>query len=171
MPRSHPETKPWIIEKINSVQVETILDVGAGVGTYSNLLADAGWSGNITALEVWEPYIEGYSLREKYDSVINLDVRDNADYNYDLVIFGDILEHISKEDAIKVWEKTAHQAKYAVIAIPTIHYPQGELEHNPHEEHIKDDWSVKEVLETFSDIVDYWNGEETGAFWAEFKIK
>jgi 2-polyprenyl-3-methyl-5-hydroxy-6-metoxy-1,4-benzoquinol methylase len=45
MPRSHPETKPWIIEKINSVQVKTILDVGAGVGTYSNLLADAGWSG------------------------------------------------------------------------------------------------------------------------------
>jgi len=168
MPTSHPETKPWIIEKIINSPIETVLDVGAGIGNYSDLLSAAGWSGKITALEVWEPYIEKYNLKEKYELVINLDVRNNTDYRYDLVIFGDILEHMTKEDAIKVWKSAGEQAKYAVIAIPTTHYPQGHLEHNPYEEHIKDDWTVEEVLNTFSNITDHWNGEVTGAFWAEF---
>lgn len=156
------------MQKVNGLDIKTVLDVGAGMGNYSYELAKSGWSGNITALEIWEPYIEGFNLKEKYDSVISLDVRDNTNYKYDLVIFGDILEHMSKEDAVKVWENAAKQAKYAVIAIPTIHYPQGVHNHNPYEEHVKDDWSVQEVLDTFTNITDYWNGEETGAFWAEF---
>ena len=47
------------------------------------------------------------------------------DFDYDLVIFGDVLEHMTEEDAVKLWNKVSKQARAAIIAIPIIQYPQG----------------------------------------------
>ena len=63
----------------------------------------------IDGVEIWEPYITKYNLVNKYNNIIVRDVREHDDFNYDLVIFGDVLEHMSEEDAIKVWEKACKQ--------------------------------------------------------------
>jgi ABC-type taurine transport system substrate-binding protein len=169
---SHPETKPWIIDKVMNLhpeEINSILDVGAGAGIYCDVLFHAGFRGDIDAIEVWEPYINEFDLDNKYDFVFQEDVRKWDDFNYDLIIFGDILEHMTVEEALAVWDKVSKQAKYAVIAIPIIHYHQPAINNNPYEEHVKEDWSHEEVLNTFPYIVDSWKGEITGAYWAKFR--
>jgi SAM-dependent methyltransferase len=170
MGTSHPESRGWVVRKIRQGRVMSILDVGAGSGTYSDALKRNGYTrAYIDAVEVWQPYIEEFNLHSKYRNVYQEDIRNWNDFNYDLVIFGDILEHMSKEEAVEVWNKVSGSAKYAVIAIPIIHYHQGEVNGNPYERHVKDDWSYNEVLETFSGIVDSWKGNVVGAFWADFR--
>lgn len=169
MGTSHPESRGWIVRKIRHSGILSILDVGAGSGTYSDALKKNGYTrATIDAIEVWQPYIDEFDLSSKYRNVYQNDVREWEDFNYDLVIFGDILEHMPKEDAIKVWEKVSKQARYAVISIPIIHYHQGEINGNPYEVHVKDDWTVDEVMQTFPSIVDHWQGNVVGAFWAKF---
>ena len=169
MGTSHPESRPWSINKILSVSPKFILDIGAGSGTYSDALKDSDYIGIIDAVEIWQPYIDKFELHSKYRNVYESDVRLFDNFDYDVVIFGDILEHMTKEQALNVWEKVAAQADYALIAIPIIHYHQGELDGNPYEEHVKDDWSHEEVLSSFSNIVDNWQGEIVGAYWADFR--
>ena len=173
MGTSHPESRPWSIEKILSVNPKYILDVGAGSGTYFDALRSAGYQGGLEAVEVWEPYINEFHLEDKYDIVYSMDIRSKNFLNamedsFDVVIFGDILEHMSKEDALELWAALPKITNYALIAIPIIHYHQGEINGNPYEVHVKDDWSHEEVLESFSNIVDSWQGEIVGAYWADF---
>jgi hypothetical protein len=169
MGTSHPESRPWSIEKILQSGAEYILDIGAGSGTYSDALKSAGFSGKIDALEIWQPYIDKFDLYSKYRKVYQADVRMFDDFSYDVVIFGDILEHMTKDQALEVWQKVSFQADHALIAIPIIHYHQGEIDGNPYEHHVKDDWSHEEVLDSFSHIIDNWRGEVVGAYWADFR--
>lgn len=169
MGTSHPESRLWSIDKIISSGAEYVLDIGAGSGTYSDALKHAGYKGKIDAVEIWKPYIEEFKLHKKYRNVYESDVRLFDDFSYDVVIFGDILEHMTKEQALDVWQKVSFQAECALISIPIIHYHQGEINGNPYEYHVKDDWSHEEVLSSFSNIVDSWQGEVVGAYWADFR--
>lgn len=168
MGTSHPESRPWAIKKILSVKPRFILDVGAGSGTYADALHASSYNGAIDAVEVWGNSIQKYHLKRKYRVVYNDDIRNFKNFDYDVVIFGDVLEHMSKEDAVAVWQKTAAQADYALIAIPIVDYHQGEIDGNPYEEHVKDDWTHEEVLDTFSNITASWTGDVVGAYWAKF---
>lgn len=161
------ETLVWIMNN----NINSILDVGAGSGTYYNLLHGNGIKiDKFDALEVWKPYVEQYSLASKYDRVIQEDARKHNDFDYDLVILGDVLEHMTKEDAIALWSKVSGKAKHAIISIPIIHYPQGHLDGNPYEEHVKEDWTAEEVLETFEGIVDHETYNTVGVFYATFRV-
>lgn len=170
MPVSNPVTKPWISEQILKINPKTVLDVGAGAGTYLNLVRDVLGKENtkVTGVEIWKEYIKFYMLKFRYDSLIETDVRTIEEFNYDLVILGDVVEHMSKEDAIILWDKISKQAKYAIIALPTSYNPQGAVNDNPYEVHVKEDWSVKEVIDTFHGIVDYVDFSVQGAFIAKF---
>jgi 2-polyprenyl-3-methyl-5-hydroxy-6-metoxy-1,4-benzoquinol methylase len=170
MGTSHPETKPWIMEKAMRARVKTILDVGAGSGTYRNYFYRNGYTPIMDAVEVWEPYIQEFSLKNKYRKVYKEDVRSFTKYNHDLVIFGDILEHMTQEDAFNVWTKASKKCKYGVISIPIIEYHQHAINGNPYEEHVKEDWDHKQVMESFPGIQDYWLGGITGAYWAKFDV-
>ena len=76
--------------------------MGAGQGTYLNLIREGLGAGVIVnAVEVWQPYIDQFSLANRYDKLFNMDVREMINFKYDLVILGDILEHMSEADAVK----------------------------------------------------------------------
>jgi predicted TPR repeat methyltransferase len=174
MPSSSPEGKDiicnWVMEF--STSIDTVLDLGVGKGTYHNLLTKkkkgrllthCSWIG----IEAWLPYIEKYKLRDRYNILINNDIR-HVDYSmlpkFDLTIAGDVLEHITKDDSVKVVNDILQISEYLIISIPIIHYPQGEIENNPYEVHVKDDWSHAEMLETFPHITKYWTGKEIGVY-------
>jgi 2-polyprenyl-3-methyl-5-hydroxy-6-metoxy-1,4-benzoquinol methylase len=167
---SNPENKPWIQEKIKELNPSKILDVGAGAGIYLDITRNAlGDSVIVDAIEVWNPYIEYFNLRNRYNNVYELDVREFKDFNYDLVVFGDVLEHMSEEDALKVWKRVSTNAKYAIISIPIIHYHQDAINGNPYEVHVEEDWDSERVLDKFSDIVEYKEFSVTGTFIAKFR--
>jgi hypothetical protein len=50
------------------------------------------------------------------------------------------------------------------LSIPIVHYPQGHIEGNCHEEHVVDDWNHERVLAAFAGIGDSWRGTEVGVY-------
>ncbi len=134
--------------------IRRVVDVGAGGGTYVKLLAPfatAHW----IAVEAWTPYIAEYALDRQYHEVINRDVREveMAPLAPDLVLFGDVLEHMAQEQALTVVGKALAAAPYVMISIPIIDYPQHDLEGNPFQRHVKEDWSHTEVCASFPETV------------------
>ncbi len=164
MPISSTEGKSWTRERIRALGAVSVLDVGAGAGTYAKLLADLPTTG-LTALEVFEPYVHTYRLRELYDEVLLGDARTTALPPADVVILGDVAEHMERAEAQDLWVRAAMAARRAVyLSIPIVHYPQGALEHNRHEVHVVDDWDHEKVLAAFDGIGQYWTGEVVGVY-------
>lgn len=161
MPFSSSSGKNFI--KSLNLKAETVLDVGAGSGTYRDLFPNLGihW----TALEIWQPYALKYNLMSKYDELIIDDVRtfEFVD-NYDLCFLGDVLEHMTVEEAKAVFAKIRKHCKTVVVSIPLGHYPQEEFEGNPYEAHVTDNWSHEDVIKTFGQPAEHHIDKEIGVY-------
>ena len=121
-----------------------LLDVGPGVGLNYQMLKDD--IAIIDGVEVFEPYVEKYKLREKYNHVYVQNVVDFDKFSdYDLVLMGDVLEHLSVEDAVSVLVNMINAGTHAIIQVP-YQYVQGIVENNLHEIHIQDDLTA-EIME------------------------
>lgn len=132
--------------------IKTALDVGPGYGTYHRMLGDL--IPTMDAVEAWEKYIRRHRLRARYRMVHHCDIRDyTAGFDYDLIIFGDILEHLSRDDAMTVWARAAEQARYGLISVPTVHYPQGAIGGNPFEIHKQEDLTPDEIRRDYGPFV------------------
>ena len=167
MAGSNPENRAWILSKAFQLQPKTIIDVGAGAGTYAKLLKpfiEAHYAG----VEIYQKNVDQYNLHELYDTMVVGDVRELESLQADLIIFGDVLEHMTEEEAVKVWDVASKGCKYAILSIPIIHYPQGEVDGNVHETHVVDDWDNIKVFQAFKNIIECRLGAETGAYLAKF---
>lgn len=167
MGTSHPETKPWVVGKIIEAGARSVLDVGAGAGNWLDALREAGYAGRVDAVELWHPYIDRFHLRFRYDQVHEVDARHLLPGHYaqyDAVIFGDVMEHMTVEEAVECWW-AARTAAHSAIAIPIVPYHQGALNGNPYERHVVEDWSDQMVRATFAGITDWQTYTVTGAYW------
>lgn len=168
MPWSNPENQRWVLNKVAKLQPKTVLDIGAGSGTYAKLLRpyiDA----RFVAIEIFEPYIDTYKLNELYDEVWREDVRKYTSLQADLIIFGDVLEHMTQEEAVKVWNVARAGCSSAIISVPIVHYPQGEWFDNPYEVHVVDDWDNIKIWQTFEGLTECIVGKQTGTYLGVFK--
>lgn len=175
MGKSSKEGKDITLQWVKECDIHRVLDIGAGSGTYKKMFLKNNIHKSSTwiAIEAWEPYIKDFNLQSIYNTVIHSDVR-NCDIeslgNFDITFMGDVLEHVTKDEAISLVESVMTVSKYAVISIPIVHWPQGERHGNPYEVHIKDDWTDTEVRDTFSKyITKYVAGSEIGVYWLESK--
>ncbi|MET3806543.1 hypothetical protein ABIB25_003559 [Nakamurella sp. UYEF19] len=164
---SSQEGKGWVKERVSALAADgplAVLDVGPGVGTYAKLLAGPAVS-HLLGIEIYAPYVETYRLREYYDEIVIGDIREVDLPPVDVVILGDVAEHMTEAEALDVWERSAAAARRAVyLSIPIIHYPQGEIEGNEHEHHVVDDWDHDKVMAAFTGIDNYWLGNEVGVY-------
>lgn len=151
------EIRGYLLEKDPNIE---ILDVGAGCGTYSLLLGD--YFNNIDAVEVHKPNIEKYELEKKYRKVYNKDIRE-MEYDYDLVIFGDILEHLEVEEAQKVLRYAINHSKEVLVAVPYL-YKQGIVEDNVYEIHKQDDLTKEIMKERYPELRLLIGNEEYGYY-------
>lgn len=116
----------WI--RRNFVSDIRILDVGACDGKWQKLLPEY----TMDAVEVWEPYCG--ELKSIYKEVFNVDIIDFQYRFYDLIIFGDVIEHMTVEEAKKVLDYAYCRCDDMVVAVPFL-YPQGEWQGNPYQAH------------------------------------
>src|ERR1700753_3719984 len=167
MPMSSAEGKSWIKERVGLLAAAgplEVVDVGPGVGTYAKLLAGPAVR-RMTGLEVWEPYVRTYRLHDYYDEIILGDVREVPIPAADVVILGDVAEHMTAGEAREVWRRCADAARRAVyLSIPIVHYPQHPIEDNPYEVHVEEDWSHEKVLAQLAGIGAFWTGQEVGVY-------
>ena len=140
MPTSHPESRQWAAERFADVSPRTVLDVGVGEGTYSNLLrSDEYWTG----IEAWAPYVEQYELADLYDRLIVDDFR-NVSVEADLAIVGDCLEHVPHAEGEAYINRLMGEVGAILLVLPLGEFPQGEVDGNPYQAH-RATWTDEEV--------------------------
>lgn len=174
------------LNKIIELQPKSVLDVGCGFGKWGYLCREYldvfpgrpfkhQWTTRIDAIEFFEPYIMEHQ-RFLYSNIMIGDVRDLCKTidNYDLIIAGDVIEHMFKDEAEAVVETLyAKSNKLLMVNIPIgegwIH---PEEYGNPAELH-RSEW----YLEDFSPFgTDYWkfglaSGLEYGIFFCSKDIQ
>lgn len=127
------EAVQWIKE--NFEKGAECLDVGACNGKWFDLVGDYL---TMDAIEIWMPNIQKHELTKKYRMVMCSDIIKTNYLFYDLIIFGDVLEHMSVLEAQKVIEYARPRCRDMLIAIPFM-YEQGVKNGNPYEIHVQDD--------------------------------
>ena len=146
---SYPWGKPEITDMIVPLLPDnaTILDVGAGNGTYREYF---GKKFRWVAVELWPPSVE--YLREVYDETYEVDIR-NFEYKqkYDLIIFGDILEHLSVEDAQHELDRAIQNSTYVLVAVPYM-LPQNAIHGNKAERHLQPDLTLDTMMERYPQL-------------------
>lgn len=141
-PWGKPEITEILLPKLPSGA--TILDVGAGEGVYKDFLGDNfQWE----AVEIW-PETANY-LKDKYNVVYETDICDfSYPKKYDLIIFGDVIEHLSIPKAKKVLTTAKLFSKIILIAIP-YQLKQNMLYGNPSEYHVQSDITLDNFKERY----------------------
>jgi hypothetical protein len=179
MPGSMPEGKELTRQFLLDKPVKRVLDIGPGSGNYFDLLnchgeyhgwgepnkyLDVYW----LAVEIYEPYINRFNLRAKYDSIIIADAYD-IDWNdlgqFDVIFLGDVLEHMVEERGREVIRQSVDHSKWVVISLPIIDYPQGCEYGNIHETHVEQysPQRMKELLKDYN-IITSMEGKVIGVY-------
>jgi hypothetical protein len=145
-----------------------IWDIGAGEGTYADLMKYTALSENSywVGVEIWEPYIRHFNLESKYHEVMNLDIRNIVSFpglRPNLIIFGDVLEHMPEDDARQVILRAKQHFRWILVSLPIVHSPQGEVNGNPYEAHLKH-WTFDEMHEIMGRCMAF-KGSTLGVFW------
>lgn len=117
----------------------TCLDVGACDGKWYDLL---GHYLTMDAVEIFGPNIKEHRLKDKYRRVWECDAYDFRYDWYDLIILGDVLEHMTVERAQTVLERTRLRCRDVIIGVPFL-YKQDAIYDNPYERHIQDDLTLE----------------------------
>lgn len=128
-----PEAIEWI--KQHFKKGETCLDVGACDGKWADLLQ--GYL-KIDGIEAYKPNIINHFLYPKYNGIFCADIREFQYEWYDLIIFGDVIEHLTVSDAQRVISYAWDRCRDMIIAVPFLH-EQGAKYGNPYEVHQQPD--------------------------------
>lgn len=163
MPYSYDYFKIEVGKHIIKTQPQSskILDVGAGSGKYGAMLRM--WFNNIDALEIFEPYIEQFNLKEIYNNVYNDNIIHFDIAEYDYIIMGDILEHLSIKDAKELIKKITHSGKKCLVAIPYT-MEQGEVNGNIYETHLQPDLTHEVFLFRYPIMKELYRNHEYGYY-------
>lgn len=140
-------------EFLKENQFYSYLDIGAGAGKYGKMLRDLfNDKIHITAVEYYPVYIERFDLINIYDNILEIKAQDliNYDNDYDVIILGDVIEHLPKADGISLISYLIYHCKYLLIVYPT-GLRQGASEGNEYERHISY-WSDEDFRGLDSDI-------------------
>ena len=123
----------------------TILDVGACDGNWRRLLPEFP---NMDAVEAYGPNLQ---LLKDYRNVYHEDVRAFRYDRYDLIILGDIIEHLTVPEAQTVLSYAAERCRDMIVAVP-FQYIQGALYGNPYEVHIQDDLTPEIFAQRYPEL-------------------
>jgi len=161
MPSSAAEGKRFFEDWVHTFadQVDTVLDVGPGSGIYCDLIRQIKPEATISAVEIFEPYIARYKLQEKCDQVYLGDIRSLPLRAYDLIILGDVLEHLEKDNAIVTWKYLKERTKFLWLSLPVSPFrpwfrgyghhgqPEADYVENISEKHLYE-WEYLELTDT-----------------------
>lgn len=152
MPGSNPQGKARVLDfVVKHEEIKKIVDFGAGQGIYGHLLKGTMPWLKMTAVEIWEPYITKYGLWHLYDDIIKADIC-NLDWpDADMAIFGDVLEHMEKDEAVETIMRAIQKYPHIVISIPIADKLQGPECGNPYECH-KYLWQIDELKRMFGAV-------------------
>lgn len=161
------------IEIVGRINPKAILDFGVGFGRWGILYREfleiwddknysGKWTRTIDGIEVFPQYIKPYHnyfysnlfITEGYAHL------SQTEKNYDLIVFGDVIEHFDKEAAEKLLDIALKKSEYVLVNIPIgKNWAQGAINGNIYEVH-KSIWYISDFskykykkIKTFRDLM------------------
>lgn len=136
--------KNWLREH---KEIKSYVDFGAGDGYYGYYIKSyINPKAKLIAVEIWKP--DRKRLKENYDEVIIGDIMKVEFPEAECAIFGDILEHLEKEEALTIIKKASNFYKHIIVKIPADYRKQGQSKGNPFQIH-KSLWDYSELEKIF----------------------
>lgn len=127
-----------------------ILDIGCGAGIYGKLILEPCYRVAVDAVD----YREKYRLMQYYNEFHQLDMRNTKELKklgcFDLIIMGDVLEHVTPEEARQVLNTVEKMTKHLLVSVPYL-YPQ-HFEDNHWEDHLQPDLTLKTMEERYPEL-------------------
>lgn len=164
MPLSTADGRGWVYDRIAQTTAPVILDIGAGEGTYSNLARHLRLDAEWIAVEIHEPYVERFLLESKYDVIVVADARRFRPHQEPyVVLMGDVLEHMPREDAVELIEWHLQHADEIMVSVPIVYSPQEACHGNDHEEHLYH-WQFHEMASLLPGCETF-EGALVGRYW------
>jgi hypothetical protein len=160
------------IELVRRLNPKSILDVGVGFGRWGMLFREfleiwesgrynGEWQRIIEGVEIFPGYIKEYH-KFFYNNIYIDDALNylrNTEKRYDLIHFGDIIEHFIKKDGKELISLGLEKGKNVLINIPIgKHWKQEGTLTNPSEEHQSvwknSDFTIYKycIIKTFKDL-------------------
>jgi ubiquinone/menaquinone biosynthesis C-methylase UbiE len=165
-------------------QGSSVLDVGAGLAKYHDLLVAKGCK--LTLLDAHKPYLDervakfGDAIRVIHGEA--LETLQDCTLRWDVVIGIDFLEHLSQKDAWSLTEEFRVIGRKVVLFVPEGNHPQ-EVDHyhmgGDHWQTHRSTWTAPD-LEVLGFTVERWldfhrwakdRGADPGALWAVWERK
>lgn len=148
--------KEWLrFFSIGNDAITSILDIGPGAGIYADLARKVNPAFRIDAIEIYEPYVHRFGLKRKYDSILVEDAVGVELDDYDLIILGDVFEHVDGVTAANWWRELKTKARFIWLSLPVERfrewfwgYNQTDVDwaENPAERH-KANWKYDVLLD------------------------
>lgn len=150
MPTAHHGNLVDFIDDLKRVNPKSILDIGIGFGRNGHLCREyldvmrgnvwkSDWKVRIDGIEIFEKYIMPHQSFI-YDNIFIMNCIDfyYKKWNYDLIIMGDVLEHIEKNRAKLLLDEIIANNKYFILSVPMGDkwLKQGSMYGNDNEAHI-----------------------------------
>lgn len=161
MGTSNWQNIPFCVEVLMKVAPQKVLDIGVGFGrwgiitrefcdVWSSRVLKKDWTVEIVGIEAFDDQISEYH-KSFYNTIHIGDARDIlpnlCQSRWDIVIFGDVLEHFEKEDGRKLINLAKESSDYVLINIPLgDNWYQEESYGNPYERHLSV-WEINDFFE------------------------
>src|SRR5262245_7664124 len=131
--------RPYVLQQVRVIAPATVVDFGAGRGLMGQLCRDVlGTDARLNAVEGCPSTVtllQGSGTYNRVDhALINDWVKANRE-PFDLAIFGDVLEHLTRRQAFSAVTETLRFARNVVVNVPLRNLQQDGMEANPLEEH------------------------------------
>jgi hypothetical protein len=148
------------LQAITERRPRAVLDAGIGFGLWGHLLRQyldvwsgrihpEQWTTRIDGIEIAEPRVQAHA-RYLYSNVYIGDIRELVParaeaQRYDVILFGDVLEHLPKDDALALLETSLRLAGSLVV----VRIPMGEgwrREGREPPDHHRSQWSPDDFM-------------------------
>ena len=140
---------PFCVEVLMKIEPKRVLDVGVGFGRWGIIVREfcdvwfgrvlpEQWSVYIEGIEVFEPNISPYHkyFYNKIHIGDALDIIPGIDELWDVVIFGNIIEHFTRDEGERLLRWSIDHSKYVIVNVPLgDDWQQEEMYNNPYERH------------------------------------
>lgn len=124
-------------------RAKTILDVGCGINSPINYFVTS--EQHLDGLDK-SPIDLEQSDKRRYRKLICGDIQDfQATETYDVITALDFIEHVTKEDGVKILDKMELMGRRVILVTPNGFIPQVGTAQNPFQEH-RSGWSADDLI-------------------------
>lgn len=180
-----------MVREIMRCRPKSILDIGIGFGKWGFLCREYleswydrtypnQWEIKMDGIEIWKPFIEYLPWNKTiYDKIYMGDAYKiiNELPHYDLIIAGDVVEHLTKDKGIELIKKCIKKSECLLVSVPLGNWLNNViLDNNPYEKH-QAIWELGDLIKLGKEELGYeirthiWTGFRGKGCIAVFKHK